>query len=227
VSQEGPNRGCGDPGMAGLRVASASARPSICQSSTLLPFQPGLPHLSQPPSTGSAYLLVKEGPMEGDVVASFRELVEIAAPLPVVWELITDIRRHAEFAGPKSITKVIDFDGPVAVGSRWVAHERFGPQKFDAPSEFTAVEEQSRLEWVSFPPMKDENRVTGGRVIWGYELTPTSGGTRLEHYMTVLEPRKGAASLKVMYKVFGLPAKQVAGGRTTLQNIRHSAERKA
>ena len=136
--------------------------------------------------------------MEGDIVTSFRESIEISAPPQVVWDLITDIRRHAEFAGPKSITKVIDFDGPVAVGSRWVAHEKFGPQKFDAPSEITAVEQGKRLEWVSLPPMKEDNRGKGGRVIWGYELSPAADGTRLEHYMTVLEPRKGAASLKTM-----------------------------
>jgi uncharacterized protein YndB with AHSA1/START domain len=165
--------------------------------------------------------------MEGDVVTSFREAIEISAPPGVVWDLVTDVRRHTEFAGPKSITKVIDFDGPVAVGKRWVAHEKFGPQRFDAPSEITAVDEGKRLEWVSFPPMKEESRGKGGRVNWGYELSPTAEGTRLEHYMTVLEPRKGAASLKVMYKLFGLPAKQVAGGRTTLETIRRAAEQAA
>jgi uncharacterized protein YndB with AHSA1/START domain len=165
--------------------------------------------------------------MEGDVVTSFRESIEIPAPPEVVWDLIADVRRHAEFAGPKSITKVIDFDGPVAVGSRWVAHERFGPQKFDAPSEITVVEQGKRLEWVSFPPMKEGDRGKGGRVIWGYELGPTADGTRLEHYMTVLEPLKGAALVKAMYKVLRLPTKQVAGGRTTLENIREAAERHA
>jgi uncharacterized protein YndB with AHSA1/START domain len=165
--------------------------------------------------------------MEGDLIASFRESLDISAPPAVVWDLITDIPRHAEYAGPKSITKVIDFDGPVAVGSRWVAHERFGPQKFDAPSEITAVEPGSRLEWVSFPPMKEDNRGNGGRVIWAYELSPAAQGTRLVHSMSVLEPRKGALMLKAMYKVFGLPAKQVAGGRTTLENIRKAAERNA
>lgn len=165
--------------------------------------------------------------MEGDVVTSFREAIEISAPPQAVWDLVTDIRRHTEFAGPTSITKVIDFDGPVAVGRRWVAHEKFGPQKFDAPSEITAVDEGNRLEWVSFPPMKEENRGKGGRVDWGYELSPTAEGTRLEHYMTVLEPRKGAASLKVMYKLLRLPAKQVAGGRTTLENIRRAAEQQS
>ncbi len=162
--------------------------------------------------------------MEGDVVTSFRESIEISAPPQAVWDLITDIRRHAEFAGPKSITKVIDFDGPVAVGSRWVAHEKFGLQKFDAPSELRVVEQGKRLEWVSFPPMKEDNRGKGGRVIWGYELSPAADGSRLEHYMTALEPRKGAASLRAMYKVLRLPAKQVAGARTTLENIRKAAE---
>jgi uncharacterized protein YndB with AHSA1/START domain len=162
--------------------------------------------------------------MEGDAVTSFRESIDISAPPHVVWDLVTDVRRHPEFAGPKSITKVVEFDGPLEVGSRWVAHERFGPQKFDAPSEITAVEEGRRLEWVSFPPMKDANRGKGGRVLWGYELSPSGEGTRLEHHMTVTEPRKGVAMLKAMYKVFGLPAKQVAGGRTTLENIKRAAE---
>jgi uncharacterized membrane protein len=165
--------------------------------------------------------------MEGDVVTGFRESIMISAPPHVVWDLITDVPRHAEFAGPKSITKVIEFDGPVAVGSRWVAHEKFGPQKFDAPSEITSVVEGQRFEWVSFPPMKAENRGKGGRVIWGYEVRPDTVGTILEHYMTVLEPRKGAATLKAMYKIFGLPAKQLAGGRATLENIRTAAEQQS
>lgn len=162
--------------------------------------------------------------MEGDVVTSFRESIEIAAPPGQVWDLVADIRRHAEFAGPKSITKVIDFEGPVTVGSHWIAHEKFGPQKFDAPSDVTALDAGKRLEWVSFPPMKEENRGKGGRVLWGYELSPTDKGTKLDHYMTVFEPRKGAAMLKAMYAVLRLPAKQVAGGRTTLENIRKAAE---
>ena len=78
--------------------------------------------------------------MEGETLTSFRESVEIAAAPDVVWALVEDIPRHAEFAGPKSITKVIDFDGEPAVGRRWIAHEKFLVQKFDAPSEITAVE---------------------------------------------------------------------------------------
>jgi uncharacterized protein YndB with AHSA1/START domain len=164
------------------------------------------------------------GGMEGDVISSFRESVQIAASPEVVWGLVTDIRRHPEFAGPASITKTIEFDGEVAVGARWTAHEKFGPQKFDAPSEITAVVPGRSLEWVSFPPMKDENRGRGGRVVWGYGVEPSGEGTRLEHYMTVLEPKKGAAMLKGMYKVLSLPRKQREGGITTLTNIKAAAE---
>lgn len=162
--------------------------------------------------------------MEGDKISSFREAVHIDAPVSRVWAIVTDVGRHPEFAGPKSITKAIEFDGPLAVGAKWVAHEKFGPQKFDAPSEITKVEPEHEFAWVSFPPMKDANRGTGGRVLWSYVLAPEGGGTRLEHRMDVLEPQKGAAALKAMYKALSLPKKQRAGGITTLENIRAAAE---
>lgn len=163
--------------------------------------------------------------MEGDTMASFRESIEISAPPHEVWQLIADITRHPEFAGPKSITKAIDFDGPLAVGVRWEAHEKFGPNQFDAPSEVTAVEEGRLLEWVSYPPAKSEDhRGKGGICRWGYQLTPTTTGTRLDHYMTTIEARKGMGMVKVLYKVMGLPARFTAGGRTSLENIRAAAE---
>lgn len=163
--------------------------------------------------------------MEGDALTKVREMIAISAPPKVVWALITDISRHTEFAGPKSVTKGIDFDGPVAVGARWIAHEQVGPRKFNAPSEITVVDEGKRLEWVSFPPVRrEDHRGRGGIVTWGYELTPAGDGTRLEHYTTVLEPRKGALKLKAMYKVMGIPAKILAGVRITLENIRVAAE---
>lgn len=163
--------------------------------------------------------------MEGDIMASFRESVEISAPPQQVWELIADIARHPEFAGPRSMTRAIDFDGPLAVGSRWVAHEKFGPNRFDAPSEVTAIDEGRLLEWTSFPPVKaEEHRGEGGIVRWGYRLTPTATGTRLEHSMTVLEARKGMTMVKVLYKVMKMPARLAAAGQTTLENIRVAAE---
>ena len=162
--------------------------------------------------------------MEGETLASLRESVTISAPPEKVWALVTDLKRHPEFAGPKSITKEIEFDGNLAVGSRWIAHERFGPQKFDAPSEITAVEPEHRLEWVSYPPMKDANRGKGGKVLWGYELEPDEHGTKLTHFMNVLEPRKGAGMLKLMYAVFQLPKKQRVGAHVTLENIKAAAE---
>jgi uncharacterized protein YndB with AHSA1/START domain len=152
------------------------------------------------------------------------ESVHVEAPPSRVWELVSDIRRHPEFAGPKSITKVIEFDGPLEVGQRWTAHERFGPQKFDAPSEITAVSPERELAWESFPPMKEANRGSGGKVLWAYRLEPDGDGTRLTHTMQVLLPAKGAGVLKAMYKVFSLPRKQREGTLTSLRNIKAAAE---
>lgn len=64
-----------------------------------------------------------------------------------MWRLVTDIGRHPEFAGPKSITKAIEYEGPLVPGTRRVAHEKFGPQKFDAPSEITSTVTEKELSW--------------------------------------------------------------------------------
>src|SRR5205823_6086371 len=98
-------------------------------------------------------------------LVDIQESVHVDATPDTVWQLVTDVRRHPEYAGPKSITKVIDFDDTLHVGARWVAHERFGPQKFDAPSEVTTYDPGHEFGWVSYPPMKEENRGDGGKVL--------------------------------------------------------------
>lgn len=153
------------------------------------------------------------------------ETVHIDASPEVVWRLVTDVKRHPEFAGPKSITKVVDFEGAPQVGDRWIAHEKFGPQKFDAPSDVLKLEPEREFTWVSFPPMKDKNRGEGGRVLWSHVLQSEGSGTKLTHTMQVLPPEKGATSLKLMYAVLRLPKKQRAGILTTLNAIKAAAEK--
>jgi uncharacterized protein YndB with AHSA1/START domain len=186
-------------------------------------------HLVDLVATGTAVDTVdsREGSqaMEGEAISWVRESVLIDAPVAVVWQLVTDVSRHPEFAGPKSITKAIEFSGPLVTGARWVAHEKFGPQKFDAPSEVTNVVANEEFSWVSYPPVKNEaDRGRGGRVLWGYRLTPEDGKTRLEHTMEVLEPKRGAGMLKLTYAVLRLPSKQRGGVLTTLANIKTQAE---
>jgi uncharacterized protein YndB with AHSA1/START domain len=157
-------------------------------------------------------------------LVDIEETIHVDATPDAVWQLISDVRRHPEYAGPKSITKVIDFDDTLHVGARWIAHEKFGPQKFDAPSEVTTWDPDHTFGWVSFLPMKEANRGEGGRVFWSYTVTPELDGTRLTHHMEVLPPAKGAWTLKTMYAVLRLPAKQRRGIRTTLANIKSTAE---
>lgn len=150
--------------------------------------------------------------------------IHIEAATEQVWSLVTDINRHPQFAGPKSITKSIEFDGDLVPGARWVAHEKFGPQKFDAPSEVTTVDPGHELAWVSFPPMKDADRGEGGRVHWSYSVEPENNGTKLTHHMQVLPPEKGAWVVKSMYAVLRLPIQQRRGIHTSLANIKAAAE---
>ena len=94
----------------------------------------------------------------------------------------------------------------------------------DAPSEITAVEREREFAWMSLPPMKDENRGRGGRVLWRYTLSPDGDGTRLEHAAVALEPKKGAAPLKVLYKVMNIPAMTRKAMLVTLSNVKTAAE---
>jgi uncharacterized protein YndB with AHSA1/START domain len=157
-------------------------------------------------------------------LVDIEESVHVDATPDEVWRLITDVRRHPEYAGPKSITKVIDFDDTLHVGARWISHEKFGPQKFDAPSEVTTLDPGHEFGWVSYPPMKEQNRGDGGKVYWSYTVSPEPDGTRLTHHMQVLPPAKGAWQLKTMYAVLRLPKKQRRGILTSLTNIKTTAE---
>ena len=157
-------------------------------------------------------------------LVDIEETIHIDADPGRVWSLVADVKRHPDYAGPKSITKAIEFDGELEPGVRWIAHERFGPQKFDAPSEVTAVEPGRALAWVSFPPMKDANRGEGGRVMWSYTLDPDGTGTKLTHHTQVMPPEKGAWVLKTMYAVLRLPPKQRRVLHTSLVNIKAAAE---
>lgn len=162
--------------------------------------------------------------MEGEKMLDIAESVHIDASPADVWAVVTDVRRHPELAGPKSITKAIDFDGPLQVGARWLAHEKTGPRRFDASSEITALEREREFAWMSLPPMKEDNRGSGGRVLWRYTLSPEGDGTRLEHAAVALEPKKGAAPLKLLYKVMNIPAMTRKAMLVTLSNVKTAAE---
>jgi hypothetical protein len=155
----------------------------------------------------------------------FEESIEIQASPDVVWGLVTDVVRHPEFAGPKSITKKIYFDGPLAPGAVFNADEKVGPQKFQAPSEIVTVDPEREFAWVSLPPAKDEDHQA--RVRWSYELTPTATGTLLNHTSDIALPRKGATAIKMFRAVYGAKSKQPRGMRLSLENIKAAAESKA
>jgi len=159
------------------------------------------------------------------MLVDITESVLVDAPPATVWGLVADLRRHPEFAGRKSITKAVDFDGPAAPGRSFVSHERFGPRRFDAPSDIVAVVPERELRWVSFPPMKERDRGEGGRVLWRYGLCPEGGGTRLEHQMQLLEPARGAGKFALMHRLLRLPEKHRRGILTSLCAVKAEAER--
>ncbi|MFN2594257.1 MAG: SRPBCC family protein [Actinomycetota bacterium] len=158
-----------------------------------------------------------------DEMPGFVRSIHISAPPEVVWELITDVKRHPEFAGDQSITKVIHFDGPLEVGARWTADEKIGPMKFTAPSEVTVLTDPVEFGWKSFPPAKDEDHQA--QVHWVYRIAPEGNGVQLTLEMSGTAPKKGLGMIKFQRLLVGAERKNPRDMMTSLQNIKAAAER--
>ncbi|MDQ3877731.1 MAG: SRPBCC family protein [Actinomycetota bacterium] len=154
---------------------------------------------------------------------AFERSIHINATPEVVWELITDVNRHPEFAGEQSITKKIHFEGRLEVGARWTADEKIGPMKFTAASEITILREPEEFGWKSFPPAKDEDHQA--EVHWTYRVAPEESGVRLTLDMSGTAPKKGLRMIKFQRFLVGAPKKNPRDMMTTLENIKLAAER--
>ena len=69
-----------------------------------------------------------------ETLVDIEESIHVDATPDAVWQLVTDVRRHPEYAGPKSITKVIDFDDTLHVGARWRTVARVAVSSGPTPS---------------------------------------------------------------------------------------------
>lgn len=158
------------------------------------------------------------------------ERIEIAAPPEAVWAIVTDVARHPEIAGSGEV-RAIRMSGPVEAGATWEADEAIkvmGPltNRFAAGSECVVFDPPREFSWKSYPPpLKKGNPESVSDVTWWFRLSPSGGGTMLEHSFRVVEPRTGG----LMLKAFALLTRRMPtirkGIRRTLQNVKAAAER--
>ena len=95
--------------------------------------------------------------------------VEVAAPAPVAWQLVSDYSRDAQWR-TGVVTMVPSPLGPVAVGTTTVEQIRVAGKLWRSDGEVTAVDEGVAFHW----------RTTAGAVAeGGRTVTPLDGGRSL------------------------------------------------
>ncbi|HEV8565134.1 MAG TPA: SRPBCC family protein [Actinomycetota bacterium] len=148
--------------------------------------------------------------------------VEVDLPVSpeAVWDVVADIERHRELAGSGEI-RSLRVRGPIGVGTRWEAdHEVPGAGTFQSTGELIVFQPPTELVWKSFPPLLVENEPESMvDVTWWFRLSPTTGGTHLEHGFRVIEPRVGADELVGFFESTNRRDSVLAGMRGTLSNL--------
>jgi len=95
--------------------------------------------------------------------------IEIAAPGPRVWELVSDVRRMHEWSPQVTSTRLRSGYDEVALGAQFINRNRLGELEWTTHAEIVRFDPERELAF----------RVEENWVIWSFVLEPTVVGTRL------------------------------------------------
>lgn len=95
--------------------------------------------------------------------------IEIAAPGPRVWELVSDVRRMHEWSPQVTSTRLRSGYDEVALGAQFTNRNRLGELEWTTHAEIVRFDPERELAF----------RVEENWVIWSFVLEPTVVGTRL------------------------------------------------
>ena len=160
---------------------------------------------------------------------AYRAETTIKAPPQTVFDIVSDLSRHAELAGSgelKSVTK--QPPGPVAMGTRLFAEETVkladgSGMDITSESVVVACDPPTMISWIVNPALPDRLR----RVQWWFHLSPAGGGTRVVHEVEIDLGELHDEMLKGLQDNFEQVRASVvrAGMEKTLENLRKTAER--
>lgn len=169
----------------------------------------------------------KTSPTPGPINISVSTVVD--APANVVFDLITDIERMAEWSPHITESRWISgtsADGGAAVGAKFVGKNTAGD----------GTSGKKAMTWSTKPTVTDlvPNRVFQFRVpapsrsTWRYELTPVEGGTRVTESLS--QTKRLPAFIRLLQKRAGITDRAAdleAAMRVTLDNLGAAAEASA
>ena len=103
----------------------------------------------------------------------------VAASPEVVFDLITDVGRMADWSPEVEESAWVDADGRAEVGARFTGRNAIGSMSWTTKPKVTEVVEASVFEFRVPAP---------SRSTWRYELTPTETGTVVTQTLTHSKP---------------------------------------
>jgi hypothetical protein len=139
--------------------------------------------------------------------------IDISATPDVVWSLITDVTRMADWSPECIRAEWVDGASAPKVGDEFHGYNRLGTVEWDMRCVITECEPVRRFAF-SVPPESPH------ATLWRFELAPTDSGTRLTESFD-------APIINVEGSVGNYPERcemLIEGARTTLQNIKTTAE---
>ena len=140
--------------------------------------------------------------------------IDIIAPVPKVWALISDFNRMPQWSPQCRLMKAL---GPVRQGTRTINLNRRNFLFW--PTTSTVIE--------VIPEKKLAFRVNTNGTIWSYELEPTEQGTRVVESRHAENGVRPAANFTVQALLGGVPSFErelVEGMNTSLARIKAAAE---
>ena len=141
--------------------------------------------------------------------------IDINAPVPKVWALISDFKRMPEWSPQCRLMKAL---GPLRQGTRTVNFNRRNFLFWPTTSTLTEVIPEKKLAF----------RVNTKNTIWSYELEPIANGTRVVESRNAENGVKPSANFTVDKLFGGVPnfeRELIDGMNTSLERIKAAAER--
>ncbi len=140
--------------------------------------------------------------------------IDINAPVPKVWALISDFNRMPHWSPQCRLMRAL---GPVRQGTRTINLNRRNFLFWPTTSTVTEVIPEKKLAF----------RVNTNGTIWSYELEPTEQGTRVVETRHAENGVKPAANFTIQTLLGGVPnfeRELVEGMNTSLARIKAAAE---